>query len=354
MAKAGVFNPSPKQKHALSKLPPGMRAAKLAEYKRQAAGVKTPAGRSSAKKPIRQQNQRKGGASALTSLFGAGHYNAFHRAPQAIARAVGHATVVRGFSRGTTATMPDDANYQIAIFTMNTNKYVGVWANVKEGTDGKTFKVPTEDANYFTIPNTELGQSGGPTNTLFGKFSVRLRNTSKAMDAGGSVYVLALDGPAKLENVTENWTARGGWNALMDYVLGCPKTRVFSGAELLKTRQWNTHPIDAARALEFHDCDQTKGTVDELKWWQEHPVYSQLVFVFQKPAGGQNTYEFSMANQHFCRYEVGGVLANQAESVPTAPINVIDGARKMMEEVGSAGHLAQDVIGTLSAFKTAF
>lgn len=347
MAKAGVFNLSPKQKHALSKLPSGMRAAKMAEYKRQAfsASTKSSSGKQVAKKQPAKRSDK------LSTLLGSGHYNAFHSSPQPIARAVGHATTLRGFNRFAKPAFHASAEYQLAIFTMSSSRYCGIVANSWPGTDQENWILSGE--SFYEISNTGVGTTDGPRQCLFGKLSVRLRNTSKAMNASGSIYVLALDAGCGLEELnTESWTDAQGWTDLRKYVMGCPRTRVFSGAELLRSRQWNTHPIDATKSLEFHECGPTKYNHQQLRVDQYEPVFSQIVFVFEKTET-PNDFEFSVANQLYGRYEIGGVLANQAQSIPTAPINIIDGARKVMEEIGSVGHLAEDVIGKASAFKLA-
>lgn len=338
MAKTAM---NPKQKRALKRAPPGARASMAANFQRQAA---KPAPKAATKKSA---PRRKTG---LSALLGAGHYDAFHRSPQPIARAVGHATTVRGFNRATKPDFASNAEYQMVVITQSSSRYCAVIGNSWPGSTQENWIASSE--THFEITNTGLGTADGPTQCLFGKLSVRLRNTSKAMNAAGSVYVLSLDAGCDLEDLTTTYGLAPGWSNMRKYVMGCPRTRVFSGAELLKSRQWNTHPIDATRALAFHDCGLTKHSKAQFRLDQVDPVFSQIVFVFEK-VNDPNDYEFSFANQLYTRYEIGGPLSNAAQPIPTAPINVIDGARKVMEEIGSVGHLAQDAIGAASAFKMA-
>jgi len=337
---------NPKQRRALKKASPGARASMAANFARQAAQPK-PATKKKAPKP--QQRRASG---VVGAAFG-GHYNAFHKSPQPIARAVGHATTIRGFGRAA-LTHADDALYTMVVFSMAPNTYVATYAS-NRAADSTDWRVrPAEvDKNYWQIPGTQLAIAGGPTTALFGKMSVRLRNTTKATEVGGSVYCLALDTGCSLEEMTDaGWQAKPGWSNLRDYILGCPRTRVFSGAELMKTRQWSLHPIDAGRALEFHNTEPSKHGYDTFRNTLEHPVFSQLVFLFAN--NPQNNYEFTFANQLYARYELGGPLANAATSVPTASINLIDGARKLFDEIGSVGALAddaKDLVGALGAFK---
>jgi len=336
-----------KQRRALKRAPPSARASMAASFARQAG---TPPSKPESRKPANKARSRP--ANVVKSLFG-NHYNAFHISPQPVARAVGHATVVHGHNRAAAPQMSSDATHQMVVFTMTANRYCAVYGDRWNGSTTGEWRGHPAGGNYFEVPNTGLATAGGPTTAMFGKFSVRLRNTTRTMDAGGSIYVLSLDSGCDLEDLTATYAVKPGWENLKEYVLGCPRTRVFSGAELLKTRQWNCHPVDAARALEFHDCSPTKHSVNEFRAEQTRPIFSQLVFVFAK-AEVPNTFEYSISNQYYCRYEVGQPLANSAKSVPTAPINVIDGARKLMEEIGSVGHVAQDVVGAIGAFKTAF
>lgn len=337
-----------KQRRALKRAPPSARAAMAASFARQTG---TPPAKPASRKPAPKARSRP--ANAVRSLLGT-HYNAFHISPQPVARAVGHATVVHGHNRASPPQISNDATHQMVVFTMTPNRYCAVYGD-RWGSSltGNEWRGHPNGGNYFEIPNTGLATAGGPTTTMYGKFSVRLRNTTRTMDAGGSVYVLSLDTGCDLEDLTATYAPHTGWENLKEYVLGCPRTRVFSGAELLKTRQWNCHPVDAGRALQFHECDSTKHSKEQFRAEQVRPIFSQLVFLFAK-AEVANAFEFSMSNQYYCRYEVGQPLANAATTVPTAPINVIDGARKLIEEVGSVGHVAQDVVGALSAFKTAF
>jgi hypothetical protein len=316
----------------------------VANFKRQ-DNVKAPAKPAPKRKAARAASKRKQG---LSLLVGGGHYDAFHRAPQPIARAVGHATSIRGFGRAALPNPSDSTITQMmVVFTQSASGYV---ASLAMGQGGSYWKAPP--IGFFEITNTNVGQAGGPTQVLYGKLSVRLRNTTMTFEVSGSVYSLMLDTGCTLEPLTSSLQSLPGWTALRDYTLGCPRTRVFSGAELMKTRQWNLHPIDAARSLAFWDSGAARHTQAVFREDQEEPVFSQLVLVFQLN-NPFNSYEFSFANQLYGRYELGGPLANAAQPVPTAPINVIDGARKVMEEVGSVGHLATDLVGAASAFKMA-
>lgn len=284
-----------------------------------------------------------------TAAFG-GHYDAFQGTPQPIARAIGHATNVRGFGRRNTPSTPPDAQHSMMVFTVAPSFYCGTYGFCN---DQDEWRVSSSDVNtnHFEMPNTGIGSQGGPTQVLTGKMSVRVRNTTKVVDAGGTVYALMFDSGADLETLTNAYASADGWTSLRNFVMGSPRTRTFSAAELLKTRQWNLHPTDATRAIEFHST-QEKGHAAILDDYRKQPVFSQLVLVFSG-AHPYNSFEFSFANQIYTRYEIGGPLANAAQPVPTAPVSVIDGARKIMEEVGSAGHLAREVIGVLGSLKAA-
>jgi len=349
MAKAGVFNLSPKQKHALSKLPPGMRAAKMAEYRRQATGTKAPAGR---KTTVAPQRPNRGWGVSGGKRRGAGHYDAFDDRLQPIARNVGHATAVRGFGRMESPAF-NDGNEQLFIFSPGANRVVGLFGNKQPNANNWRTQASGTDTNTVLIDNMGYNTPEGPSQTLFGKFSIRLRNISKAMDASGSVYVLSLNAGVELEQLTGTWGDKPNWTRLRNYVMGSPKTRVFSGSELLKTRQWNTHPIDANRSLEFTRSEENdNGAVMNYRLHLRSPPYSSIVMLFI-PGPTDNKFEFSYAMSNYCRYEVNGPLANSAQRVPTAPISVIDNARGVVEAVGGMGHLVSDVVGTINAYAPA-
>lgn len=305
--------------------------------------------------PRRKRRGRPNSGWAVNGRAHHGHYDAFDPRKQPMARAVGHATAVRGFGRLKRPSFNDGAE-QMYVFMPSTTRVVGLYGNYKTGIDQWRGAGPNVDTNTALIENMGFSEESGPHQTLLGKFSVRLRNISKAMDASGSVYVLSLNAGMFLESLNGDWTARTNWTRLRNYVLGSPRTRTFSGSELLKTRQWNTHPIDATRSQEFQMVPPaTPDTqVTTFRNSLDSPTHSMVVFLFiPGESNVRNMYEFSFAANHYCRYEVNGPLANAAEPVPTAPISVIDGARKFVENVGSLGHVVEDVVGTINAYAPA-
>lgn len=257
-------------------------------------------------------------------------FDGFSPAPMPLAFSVGRATRLQGLARHTINTTPGTVtgmDYSLAIFNGSPGHYVGRVFDVN--TTASTFGIAAQffmDAAGFdghTIPT-----SGRPDTAMCSKLSVRIRNTSKAVDVAGVVRVLNVAAGISLSTPS----AVGGLINLINYVNDHPRSRTFGADELRASRQFDTHPVDQAK---YHTFISPTTTSAEFDAAIADPAMSSIVMVF--PTTMANHYEVTVNAHYYARYLVTGPLANMAGHPPTAALNDLNKARDRAEQLGSDG-----------------
>lgn len=282
--------------------------------------------------PQRGNAQRRAGPQRRSRLS----FDSFSPAPMPLAFSVGRCTRLQGLSRGdfySTATHPDK-DYMLAVFNGSPGAYVG-----------RCYSVSTENATASTVKFWNMTSAGfdphygaepsapsasRPDHAMCAKFSVRIRNISKAIDVGGVVRVLNMSAgtsgnSAKIPELIN----------LIHYVEAHPRTVTFGASELRSTHQFDTHPVDQNRYHSFQ-----KPSEDILGWDAalENPAMSTIVMVI--PVFANNQYEVTANGHYYARYDVSGPLANMASPPPIADMSALNRARDEAEALGSKGYKA--------------
>jgi len=333
---------TPNQQRALGEAPQRERAKLRATFRAQRAEVNKPAVPVRQNRPPRSSRKKKAGKSAVQKMKGANTsftYDGFSPSPMPLAFSIGRATKLQGLSRNDIATLATSAahTHSVAIFNGHPGHYVGECIDYR-GLPASGGSLPTivrhwnMDAAGFSASTITNGSA--PDTAMCAKFSVRIRNISKAVDVAGVVRVLNMSTGCVIDTSDSNNIKR-----LIDYVDGHPRTTTFGAAELRSSRQFDTHPIDQSKYHEFTSAKPDNG--DNQTTWEKHlenPAMSTIVMVF--PVIPLNHYEITVNAHYYGRFLATGPLANMASHPPTVPLNVLNKVRDQAEEIGSQGKAA--------------
>jgi len=259
-------------------------------------------------------------------------YDGFSTMPMPLAFSVGRCTRLQGLARfdfSSLATTGHD--YVVGVFNGSPGWVVGTLYSVKTTTNPPL----AIDLKHMFMSSAGFdGVTGAssthPDSAMCSKFSVRLRNTSKAIDVGGVVRVLNMSAGADTD-----LTDPQNFVDLIRYVENHASVTTFGGEELRATQQWDTHPVDQSRYAQFISPGKTQAdAVDAIK----DPAMSTIVMVI--PTFPNNTYELTAKGHYYARYRVTGALANMASHPPVADLTLLNRARDQAESLGSRGYRA--------------
>lgn len=280
--------------------------------------------------PQRGNAQKRAGPRRQSRLS----YDSFNPAPMPMAFSVGRCTRLQGLARCdfSTEARGTGHDYVLAIFNGAPGRIVGSVYEIRTGTTPapivNNIKNMLMDSAGFN--GSTAASATHPDNAMCSKFSVRLRNTSKAIDVGSVVRVLNMSAGANADKDNP-----ADMVALLRYVEGHPRTKTFGGDELRVTQQWDTHPVDQSQ---YHKFVSPGRDVDDAIDAMRDPAMSSIVMVF--PVFPNNTYEVTANGHYYARYRVTGALANMAMNPPIADLSLLNRARDEAESIGSAGYRA--------------
>ena len=267
-----------------------------------------------------------------------GGFNAFSPQKMPLAFSVGRATSLQGLSRYTFCAVSNSQlllgqTHMIVTLNGTPGYYVGNATLFKQSSTGNAAThLSVAQINMasagFTRKTTADNADGDPDAAMCSKFSVRLRNMSKAVDVEGVVRCLNMAAGVQLQT-------SGDYENLLNYVDAHPRTTTFGAAELRATRQWDTHPVDQSK---YHNFASPGVPVSDWLGTLEDPAMSTLVFIF--PSVPNNNYELTAAGHYYARYRVTGPLANMATHPPTQTVSMLNRLRDEAEKVGSDGYAA--------------
>jgi len=255
------------------------------------------------------------------------HFNAFGpQKPQAMAFSIGPATHIGGLASKSTTT--DTTNPIMWIYQPSG----GINQLMKSTTSdsGLSFGWPPDSTSIVSTGITATPSTASPASILCSRGSVRLRNTSRAADAGGVVRVLRLGTPIEF--------SANEMGQVYSMVKSHPRTHTYTGSSLTATHQWDCIPVDQASYTRFispvsgYDVLQHSSLANV----QASPAVSSVIFVFENFSQVQD-YEFSIAACYYARYRYTGPLASMASLPPTTTIARSNMLRDIAESVGSAG-----------------
>lgn len=248
------------------------------------------------------------------------HFNAFGpQTPQALAFSIGPATHLGGLATSSQTTSTTDPK----MYVFQPSGGYDQVAIAESTTGGSTFNW----IGNIGITSTGIGNSpssSSPTQVLCSRGSIRIRNTSRAADAGGVVRVLRTGTP-----VDFGAPSLGG---LYDYVKNNPRTHTYSGSSLTMAHQWDSIPVDQTSYSTF--CDPASAYT--ILNTDRSPAVSSIIIIFESFSTVQD-YEFTLAACYYGRYRYAGPLASMAVPPPTVSLGLTNKFRDIAESVGSAG-----------------
>jgi len=252
------------------------------------------------------------------------HFNAFGpQKPQALAFSVGPATHLGGLasiSDFTSALQPTMWIFQPSGGYNQLGKCVTT-------DSGATFSWGNNNIDSTGIDNTGGGpSSGSPTQVLCSRGSIRVRNCSRAADAGGIVRVLRTGTPLSMTGSELGY--------LYDMVKNHPRTHTYTGSALTKAHQWDCIPVDQTSYAKFIPPTQAYSLLNG----GDTPAVSSIIIIFEAFATVQNI-ELTMAACYYGRYRFAGPLASMASLPPTISLGITNMIRDAAEALGSAGRV---------------
>lgn len=258
-------------------------------------------------------------------------FNAFaYRDPTALAFAVGPTTYLSGLNSIQYDTNPTQAGaaQQARLLAYSLAPNVNQLQMATFGGDG---------APATPIVAAESGvsvfASDPPSLAIAGRGSLRLRNVTKQLNAGGVVRILRTSSPPSTydQNNELYWA--------MEYVRQHPKTVTYSGYELLTTHTWNLAPSNQSKLIDF--IPWTTTTSPGASDWYNEVIKDQgmnSLFILFEPNADVNLYEVTWCAQYHCRYDsTSQALTNMALPPPTKPLSVINAERKHEDSKDSWG-----------------
>ena len=203
------------------------------------------------------------------------HFNAFGpQKPQALAFSVGPATHLGGLATVSTVTNASQPTMFIFQPTGGYNQ-LGKCETTNSG-GSFTFQ------NFSNISSTGIDETGGgpsaisPTQILCSRGSIRVRNCSRAADAGGIVRVLRTGTPMSMDDDELGY--------LYDMVKNHPRTHSYTGSALSKAHQWDCIPVDQTAYAKFI----VPTSIGPLLGGGETPAVSSIIIVFEAFSTVQN------------------------------------------------------------------
>jgi hypothetical protein len=258
------------------------------------------------------------------------HFNAFGpQKPQALAFSIGPATHIGGLASSSETTQtgnpimfvfqPSGGYYQLAKCTTTDSGVNFTWSN------------------YLNIASTGISTTGvesavSPAQVLCSRGSIRVRNTSRAADAGGVVRVLRTGTPISVGSTELGY--------LYEMVKNHPHTHTYTGSSLTAAHQWDSIPIDQSSYSKFIEPTSAYGVLSADK----NPAVSSVIIVFEAFSTVQNI-ELTVAACYYGRYRYAGPLASMASLPPTTTLARTNILRDIAESVGSAGRKVADATG---------
>lgn len=190
----------------------------------------------------------------------------------------------------------------------------------------------------YTIPAISgAPSSGGPSSGRAMKASVEITNSTAAMTAGGSVYVLKTDQRVSIPGLPTSLTA-AQINTLCDTVKDHPLVKPFDGADFKKTDKHGRHPTfvcDVVDGVDFENFSAWQGTesVDgffgHVFTWpgldsntHERPM-STIFVLFETPVAAQ-TYTLSARAAYYTRWSLATVPGQTQMEIPIATLDRIN------------------------------
>jgi hypothetical protein len=287
-------------------------------------------------------------------------FNAFiHREPTALAFAVGPTTYLSGLNSVQYDSEPTAAGSlpQARLIAFSLASDVNQMQMATFGGNG------TPSASCVaTETGASVFASDPPSLAIAGRGSLRLRNITKQLNAGGVVRILRTSSPpAGYDQNSELFEA-------MEYIRQHPKTVSYSGFELLTTHTWNLAPSNQSKLIDFIPWE-TNSSPGAAAWYASviKDQGMQSLFVLIEPNADVNLFEFTICAQYHCRYDSSSqALTNMALPPPTKPLALINAERKHEDSKDSWGAklgnfagkvgkvIAQDAAGLKSAYEGHF
>lgn len=283
-------------------------------------------------------------------------FNAFiHREPTALAFAVGPTTYLSGLNSVQYDSEPTSAGSlplaRLISFSLASN--VNQMQMATFGGDG------SPAASCVAVETgVSVFASDPPSLAIAGRGSLRLRNITKQLNAGGVVRILRTSSPpAGYDQNSELFQA-------MDYIRQHPKTVSYSGFELLTTHTWNLAPSNQSKLIDFLPWDT--NAAPGAGAWYESVIKDQgmnSLFVLIEPNADINLFEFTICAQYHCRYDSSSqALTNMALPPPTKPLALINAERKHEDSKDSwgaklgniAGNVGKVISNDVARFKSAY
>lgn len=249
------------------------------------------------------------------------HFNAFGpQKPQALAFSIGPATHIGGLATSTQTS----STTQPVMFIFQPSGGYNQLGKCTTADGGVNFAWSNINITSTGIDPTGAGPSAvSPSQVLCSRGSIRVRNTSRAADAGGVIRVLRTGTPLSTN------TAQLG--ELYDMVKNHPRTHSYTGSSLTMAHQWDCIPVDQSSYCRFV---VPTGAYQALNAGET--AVSSIVIVMESFSTLQD-YELTMAACYYGRYRYAGPLASMASLPPTVPLARTNMLRDVAEHVGSAG-----------------
>lgn len=242
-----------------------------------------------------------------------------------LANAVGPCTHVRGLERLSVAHAASSST--MLLVNMGAGYIVG---------ELYTYGAPPVLVSSLTMDSAGFSSGGAsassPDQDIITRASLRIRNTTKALDVGGAVRILRVS--AGIE-VTGGAMTQAQADSIYAYVRSNPRTRTFGGQELIATHQFNSIPVNQSKLASFAQSGtNASGFAAELF----DPAVSSFVILFEDTSTSQD-YEVTVCGEYYTRYRYVGPLAHMARSPKTAPLHSINAAREKEESQLSRGRI---------------
>lgn len=276
-------------------------------------------------------------------------FNAFaSREPTALAFAVGPTTYLSGLNSVQYDTNPAAAGAytkaRLIAFSIAPN--VNQLQMATFGGDGAATTGMVGNEHGVSVFSSDP-----PSLAIAGRASLRLRNITKQLNAGGVVRILRTSSPPA------TYDQNSELHSAMEYVRQHPKTVSYSGFELLTTHTWNLAPSNQSKLIDFLDWNKTASPGAGA--WYNEVIKDQgmnSLFVLIEPNTDVNLFEITWCAQYHCRYDSSSqALTNMASPPPTKPLALINEERKHEDAKDSWGtKLGAFVNSEVKALQTAY
>jgi hypothetical protein len=287
------------------------------------AGPQRPPGRARPA-PKRAATQRRNIRGRLPNGH---HFDAFgQKPPQSLPFSIGPATHLAGFAAATASVSPSGAADLMLLYQPNSSAPYGSFLyDHATGNWTSTFQRLPGVAIDGTI------SSGNPADFMCSRGSIRIRNITRAADAGGLVRVLNFTSSTDPSN-----DGNPSLSSIRTNIESNPRTTTFSGSTLSASRQWDNIPVNSARYLHFNKSSDHTGHSSSFWLAMNDPGMSTTCILF-KGFSTPQTYDVTYAATYWARYIDAGPLASMAQLPQTIPLPVSNMIRDAAERVGTAG-----------------